>query len=136
MIYQPNFFPTRENIDPEIMYVGLPIHGWVPLKEAVSHPKYFYHFNNTIECVTGYDLIERIDVNKSAVKLALDAIEHDFRDADIVGLLVNTVCVPRRVEVTVRYEDGTKTTYRQNQDDEAAEAWEKVCSYSVDGSRH
>jgi hypothetical protein len=75
------------------------------------------------------------DKSKSAVKLALEAIEHDFDGADIVGVLINTVCVPRRVEVTVRYVDGCKATYRQNQDDEAAESWSKVCDYDVNNER-
>jgi len=137
--FQPDFFPPSDTIDPELMYVGLPVHGWVLLTVAVSDPKYLEHLGPLMEVIQGSELIERIDASannkKGAVKLALEAIEHDFDGADIVGVLVNTVCVPRRVEVTVRYSDGTKATYRQNQDDEASESWSKVCSYGVNSER-
>ena len=133
--YQPESFPARETVDPELMYVGLPVYGWVPLTAAVSNPKYLEHLGPIMEVVQGSELLERIDAatasEKSAVKLALEAIEHDFEGADIVGVLVNTVCVPQRVEVTVRYADGCKATYRQNQDDEAAESWSRVISYDI-----
>lgn len=138
--FQPDFFPPIDTIDPELMYVGLPVHGWVPLTVAVSgDPKYLEHLGPLMEVIQGSELLERIDAaadsKKSAVKLALEAIEHDFDGADIVGVLVNTVCVPQRVEVTVRYADGTKTTYRQNPDDEAAESWSRVCGYDINGER-
>ena len=138
--YQPNFFPARETIDPSLMYVGLPVYGWVLLTVAVSDPKYLEHLGPLMEVIQGSELLQRLDAatamsNKGAVKLALEAIEHDFDDADIVGVLVNTVCVPHRVEVTIRYADGTKTTYRQNPDDEAAESWSKVCNYDLNGER-
>ena len=137
--YQPDSFPDRETIDPELMYVGLPVHGWIPLTVAVSDPKYLDHLGPLMEVIQGSELIERIDASanskKSAVKLALEAIEHDFDGADIVGVLINTVCTPQRVEVTVRYADGCKATYRQNPDDEAAESWSRVCGYGINGER-
>ena len=141
--FQPDFFPARAGIDPELKYIGLPIHGWVPLDEATSDSKYLDGIVETgplMEIILGAELLERIDaaagIKKSAVKLALEAIAHDFEGAEIVGVLVNTVSVPRRVEVTVRYADGCLATYRQNPDDEAAESWSMVCGYDINRERY
>ena len=140
--FQPEFFPARADIEPGVNYIGLPLHGWVPLDEATSDSKYLDGIVETgplMEIIPGAELLERIDAaasSKSAVKLALEAIAHDFEESDVVGVLVNTVSVPRRVEVTVRYADGCLATYRQNQHDEAAESWSKVCGYDINRERY
>ena len=118
--------------------MGLPVYGWVTLDRATSDTKYQSHLGDKItEVLKGSQLLDRIKSrdHKGELREALQVIEHDFADAEVVGVLVNTVCQPRRVEVTVVDADGTRVTYRQNMEDEAAESWSKVCEYTPNGDR-
>lgn len=136
--FQPDFYPPADCVDPNALYVGLPVYGWVTLDRATSDTKYQSHLGDKItEVLKGSQLLDRIKSrdHKGELREALQVIEHDFADAEVVGVLVNTVCQPRRVEVTVVDADGTRVTYRQNMEDEAAESWSKVCEYTPNGDR-